>query len=353
MAARRGWFRRDDADAPGEEVELTARELAAHHLLLVPSTVPLDVVDQLVRDWVPTSRLGETGEVQLGRETRITGPFELSMEDAVDAAVPMPWTVVFSLNTPVDREDPPLPGTDDRDGFAFAFPEGLPWRDEARALHLLVSLARRIGGAVRMAGSFEVVQPDPDRAVDHLVHAPFWVDPEVLCGVVARELPSVRLATEGEEWAGPGEAVYSGAVIAEALADEPLRADELEALHAHADRMDMNALAAPDILDAYALVGEVGPGAQDGAVEVLAHVAEGVEPAVAGEEWASRSFVTYEIRWMPPDPAERERRTPSAAYLASRKQVKPVIAAITLAVIEVTSGLVVDEDGFRVDRYQL
>ena len=129
-----GELRVEERPDPGpDELGPQARTLVDMHLLLVPSTIDVVEVDELLRARIPTADLAGTGEVRIGRHGRIVGPFELSMADAVDAAVPMPWTICYALQVPAEREDPPLPGADDRDGFASAFPDGLPWRDEGRA----------------------------------------------------------------------------------------------------------------------------------------------------------------------------------------------------------------------------
>jgi hypothetical protein len=329
---------------------MSVRDLAQRHLLLVPTTVDTWMIDALLRDRVPGADLLGTGEVIFGRYSRLTGPYELTMEDAVDAGVPMPWTVCYCLEAPVEREDPPLDGVDDRDGFAYAFPDGIPWRDEGRILHLLVSIARRIHGAVRVAGSLAVIMPEPDRAVDYIVHTPTFLDPEVLLSVVTRELPGARLAVDGVDWHGPPDAAYTGEMIAEETADDPLTPQQQEALHIHADEVDMAALAEPDVIDAFAITGDLG---WDGIIEVLVHLPDGEEPATADEPWAGEDFVTYEVRWVSPDPAEREQRYPSEVFLASRARVKPLIAAVTRAIVEATGGVIVDEDGFRIDRYDL
>ena len=346
--------RRRNRDVPEVAVEnedgIAVHDLAQRHLLLVPSTIDPLVVGDLLRDRLPGSDLAGTGEVRFGRTSRLSGPYELSMEDAVDAAVPMPWTVCYCLEAPVEREAPPQAGVDDRDGFAYAFPDGLPWRDEGRALHLLVSLARRLTGAVRVAGSLQVIMPDPDRAVDFLVHSPEWLEPEVLLGIIARELPGARLATEAQEWHGPPDSAYTGQAVAADIAHDPLTADELYRLQAHADAVDLQTLAEDPVLDAFAIVGDLGP---DGVVEVLVHLGEHDEPSVAYEPWAKGDFVTYELRWVGPDPAEREQRYPAGSFLAARGRVKPLVARLTRAVVEAAHGVIVDEDGFRVDRYDL
>lgn len=338
----------------GATAEIAAAvELSAMHLLLVPSTVHPDDVSDLVRARVPGSELGRTGTASLGRYSRLSGPYELSMEEAVDAAVPMPWTVVYALGAPIEREDPPFPGLDDRDGFARAFPHGLPWREEGRALQLLVAMARRLHGAVRVTGGGGLIQPDPERAVDVIVHSPYWLDPEVLLGVVQRALPTARLDIEGVDWNGPPDDAYSGAAVAEYLAAHPLSTQELAALHHLADRHDMQELAGEDVIDGFAITGELGPYGGDGAVEILVHVGREREPAVAGHPWAGSPFVTYEVRWASTAWEERERRLPSPPYLASRERVQPVVRAVARVIVEATGGVVTDEDGFWLDRYQL
>ncbi len=331
--------------------------LRERHLLLVPSTCPVAEISELVSCRVPSGSLLRDGEVRFGRHSRLSGPFELTMEQAVDADVPMPWTLAYALEAPHEREDPPPPGLDDRDGLARAFPDGLPWREEERALRLLVGLARRVHGAVRVAGG-GMLQPDPDRAVDILVHSPTWLDPELVHGIVLRVLPHAELAVDAADWAGPDEQAYSGARIAGDTGEDPLVAEELAALHVVADENDLQALADEDTIDAYAVVAELGErGADghgvDGAVEVLVHVSDPGEPSVADQDWAAHPFVSYEVRWSCPEPEERERRRPSPSYVAARERVRPVVHAVAHALVEVSGGVVTDEDGFRLDRYTL
>lgn len=352
MAARSRWFGRGSDNPAAAALDAgTLQQLRDHHLLLVPSTVPVEEVSWLVRARAPRGDLALSGEVALGRHSRLIGPFELAMEDAVDAAVPMPWTVVYALEAPVEREDPPFPNLDDRDGFARAFPGGLPWREEARGLHLLIALARRLHGAVRVSGG-ELIQPDPDRAVDYIVRSPYWLEPEMLRGIVSRELPAARLALDRFAWAGPAEATYTGLAFHTETADDPLSREELEYLHAQADAYDLGVLAGDEAIDAFAVVGPIGSGA-DGMIEVRVHVAPAPEPAVFGEDWSDGPYVVYEVRWVCPDPSERERRLPPAHFRAARARAVAVVLAVTRILVEATSGVVTDEDGFWVDRYLL
>ena len=355
MARIGRWLGRADSSAVDFPDGAGPAGLLTRHLLLVPSTVTAEQVDELVRSRVPHCELAATGEVPLGRRSKISGPFELSMEDAVDAGVPMPWTIAYALQAPVEREDPPLPGTDDRDGLAHAFPEGMPWREEGRGLQLLVALARRLHGAVRVAGasSGSLIQPDPDRSVDVLIHSPNWLEPQVVHGLVARILPAAQLAVDGQDWQGPDPEAYSGARIAHDTRHAPLDPHVLATLHAAADEVDLANLRAEDTIDAFAVVAEIAPDLTDGAIEVLVHVSDPGEPSVAGQDWGQYPFVNYEVRWACPQPEERERRLPSSPYLAGRERIRPTLTDVARALVEVTGGVVTDEDGFWLDRYTL
>ena len=94
----------------GGQVDHSPTGLREQHLLLLPSTVTATEVDELVRARVPDAELAATGQVRLGRRCRFSGPVELSMEDAVDAAVPMPWTVAYALQAPDRARGPPAAG---------------------------------------------------------------------------------------------------------------------------------------------------------------------------------------------------------------------------------------------------
>jgi hypothetical protein len=352
MAVKGRWFGRgSDSAAEGTLDATQLAQLRSHHLLLVPSTVPVQEVSELVAARVMYGDLAHDGEVALGRHSRLVGPFELNMEEAVDAAVPMPWTVVYALDTPVEREDPPLPGLDDRDGFALAFPRGLPWREEGRGLHLIVAMARRLHGAVRVSGG-ELIQPDVDRAVDYTIRSPYWLDPDTLKAVVSRELPTAELALDGAPWAGPDPDLHADTAHREETAGDPLHPDDLAWLHHQADAYDMEVLAGEDSVDAYAVVGPIADGVA-GMIEVRVHVAPAPEPAVVREEWADGPYVVYEIRWICPDQRDRERRTPSSDFAGLRQHAAGEVLAVVRSVVEATSGVVTDEDGFWVDRYFL
>lgn len=330
----------------GEEA---GEELRSRHLLLLPDDVdPMDV-EALVYTRYPDAAPTPDGGLRIGRHTGLTGPLVLDRAAARAARVPEKWSLVYSVTCPTERGDPPWPGTTDPDGLYRAFPDGLPMRAEGRAVDLLVAVARRLGGAVRVHTSGVVLRPDPEVAVDVVVHAPYWLDPEVLHQALTISHPEARLAIEGEPWLGPPSGLVDSPPD-EAAAE--LTLEQRIALHARADRLDAEAMAGEVVLDAYAVVLDVSRDRDEGLVEVLVHVAEEPPAAIAGLEWALRA-VTYEVRWSPPDEVEARLEAPSGAFVAMRRRAHALVLQVARVVVEAADGVPVDADGFLLDRYSL
>lgn len=319
--------------------------LADVHLLLLPAHAQPGDVEALVLTRLPDARDGGPG-LRLSRHVRLTGPVVLDDATAAVAQVPPGWEVVYALQAPRERDEPPLPGLTDRDGLYRAFPGGLPVRSERRGVDLLVAVARRLGGAVRVAGSGVVLTPDPGAVVDLVVQAPYWLEPETTLAVCAAVAPAARLAVEGADWRGPPSGLVDAPLDAAAAA---LRPDLRVALHASADRLDAETLAAGTVLDAYAVAISIG---RDGLVEVRVHVAESSPAALAGVPWAD-SVVSYEIRWSAAVESQAEHDAPGRAHIAARNSAHRLVVPLAAALVEAADGVPVDGDGFLVDRYDL
>ncbi|GAB2688817.1 hypothetical protein [Thalassiella azotivora] len=330
---------------------LTAEQIRHLHVLLLPAEVDPEDVEALVVTRHPEADQDD-GAYRIGRHLRLVGPLEVddALADAIEA--PRGWPLMYVLDSPVEREDPPLPGTSHPDGLHRAFHDGMPVRAEARGVELLVAIARRLDGAVRVAdpyGTGTVLRPDPGARIDLVVHSPYWLEPDTLLGVVRLHEPGARLALDGEQWMGPPRGLVDNPADEAAAA---LRPELRVALHAQADRYDAAALAGDDVLDAYAVVVDLGPEGRFGGIEVMAHPEEVRIPALAGVEWAD-DVISYEVRWTPPDERERALEDPSPEYVASRAVAATAVGLIASAVVEATDGVLVDSDGFLVDRYDI
>ncbi|WP_380163716.1 hypothetical protein [Jannaschia sp. R86511] len=284
--------------------------LRDRHLLLVPTVVPVDQVDSLVRCWYPRSDLAGTGTADLGGQAGLNGPHELDMESAVTADVPTPWSVAYDL------EVDPAPRDDGRpvrrpDGLHRSFPDGLPTGAELAGLELLLALARRLGGGVRPVGAGEVLVPECASALETRVVSPTWIRAADVAAVCAQEGDGVETAVEGDT--------------------------------------SPEALSRPDGTP-FVVRLPLGPA---GDVVVEGMVAERPEPSVAGEAFAAGPMAVYDVRWLAPDEEWRLVEHLEGMAMACRERARAPMASITRALAELGGGAVVDADGFLVDRYQV
>ncbi len=284
--------------------------LRNRHLLLVPTVVPVEQVDSLVRCWYPASDLAGTGTADLAGRAGLNGPHEIDMEAAVSADVPTPWSVAYDLEVASSPREPGRP-VRRPDGLHRSFPDGLPTGDEMAGLDLLLALARRLGGGVRPVGAEEVLVPEAASALETRVISPTWIRVADVAAVCAQEGDGVEVAVEGDS--------------------------------------SPEALARPDGTP-FVVHLPIGPA---GAVVVEAAVAERPEPAVAGEAFGAGPMALYDVRWLAPEEEWRLTEHLEGMALACRERARAPMASITRALAELGGGAVVDADGFLVDRYQV
>ena len=333
--------------------------LRAAHLLLLADSIGPDTVDALLRQRVDDSRLCDVGRARLGRRSAITGPFQLDDDTAVAVQVPAPWSLVYSVDAPVERDATAFDDIGDpvqRAWWMRMFPNGKPYREEGDAIELAFALARRLSGAIRVAGSAVVVQPDPRRLVDLTVWSPYWLGPDRLLDLLSPSLPGAAVDLGGRPWSGPGE------VDPEPWSLDPLHPAALDVVHASDDDRrtaaavvgaanDARVLARPDTVDGFEL-------RADDSLRVGAMHEDAVPP------WVRRRLVdrltrphdpvvTFSVGWQPEDRAQLEAEQPPYLFRLQRERVRPQLQAAARVIAEVTRGVVTDADGFEVDRSTL
>lgn len=346
--------RRRDLEEP------TLEQLRRWHLLLLPHHVNHDLVDRLVRNRYPDARLADNRRARLGRHSAISGPHLLEPDELDYVKVPAPWSIAYALEV----QPEPDPGAFDDIGdpllrawWMRAFPRGKPFRDEGDAVELALALARRLGGAVRAAGSNVLLEPDHERMSDLTVWSGYWLDPERLLALLAPLLPgaAIDLGVHGRHEAprhrsGPAWSVDPldpfGADLEHALGD-----DDHELIDAVSAEHDATALEQGVVLDGYALTG-----AGNIVVEVIQEdaVPGWVRDRVVHQLLAETNpVVTYSVRWLPDDLSMLESEDPPYAFRMERERYRPRLRAAALALAETTAGVVSDSYGFEVDRYSL
>lgn len=311
----------------------------AHHLLAVPDDVRREEIEALAGSWFPHAGwLGERS-LQLAAGVVLTGPWSLTEEDQQALHLPPADTEIFLLRCPVQRGGPPPPELVDPTGLTGAFAAGVPEGAEAEALDFLLAAARRLGGALRVAGSGAVLTPDPDADVNLRLHSPVWLDPEALLTVLRPVLPSGRLAMELDENA------TAVPPVSEATGDA-LDPGERAWLHAEATAFDEAALARQPVFEAYGAVADLGA---DGMIEVGVEGEDVVPLALQGLDWAERGVVAYAVRWWPADEGAPADATPTEGFRAVRGRARALVERVAVALHAVVGGEIADEAGFLVD----
>ncbi len=324
------------------------------HLLLVPEGVSAEVVDALVRQRVDDGRLLEVGRARLGRRSAVYGPFRLDDETALAVRVPGPWSVAYALEAPPERDAAAYADIADpvqRAWWMRLFPDGKPFREEGDVVDLALSLARRLGGAVRIGRRPVHVQPDPGRLVDLTVWSSSWLWPQQLLAVVSGPLPGASLDLGGRRFTGPATdpEPWSSDLLDPAVVDVSHAADERLRLAAQvvAAANDARVLAGPDVVDGFEVRGD-------------SHLRVGVMHEEHVPPWVRRRLqqavdpvVTFSVGWQPADVVPLEAEQPPYAFRLERERVRPRLRVTARAIAEVTHGVVTDADGFEVDRYTL
>ena len=249
------WFgRRRGSDEP------TLEQLRRWHLLLLPTTVDVGQVDSLIRNRYPDARIADTRRARLGRHAAISGPHELEDDELRAVQVPEGWRIAYALEVEAEPDPEAFEDIGDpvlRAWWMRAFPRGKPFRDEGDAVDLALALARRLGGAVRAAGSGVLLEPDHDRLLDLTVWSGYWLGPDRLLELLGPVLPGaeVNLAVHGRHEAPHHDTPWSvdpldplGADLEHALGDP-----DHEIIDEVARQHDARALAGGVVLDGYAL----------------------------------------------------------------------------------------------------
>jgi hypothetical protein len=236
-----------------------------------------------------------------------------------------------------------------------AFPRGKPFRHEGDAVDLALALARRLGGAVRAAGSGVLLEPDHDRLLDLTVWSGYWLGPDRLLELLGPVLPGaeVNLAVHGRHEAPHHETPWSVDPLDPLGADleHALGAPDHEIIDEVARQHDARALAGGVVLDGYALTAQGSL-----VVEVIQEdaVPSWVRDRVAGQLLdAANPVVTYAVRWVTHDPHVLESEDPPYAVRLERERLRPRMRAAALSIAEASAGVISDSAGFEVDRYSL
>lgn len=330
---------------PTDSATATAQLVAAHHALVVSDDVSAAEIEALALSRYPRAMWESLNMLRLTRHSAIHGPFEVEERVYRSLGIDRAFTQLYIVECPKDRSEPPFAaGGGDRDGISRAFPDGLPYREEGRIVEWLVAVARRLQGALRIAGSGAILQPDPLASVDLFVHSDLWLNPQASLTTVRSVLVHAELAPTAYHWKGP----VIGMVPPEGT--EGLSDEERWGVHAAADAYDVATLAGEQTIEVYGIDVDLG---LDGGLSV--EIGGNSEPpkVLNNVDWAQGGVVTYSVQWNPPDDVQLFREAPTPEHVASRRHVIPVVGAVAAALHSQCGGEITDIDGFLVSAADL
>lgn len=203
----------------------------------------------------------------------------------------------WTLETPREREDPLPEGMGDSRGYGRAFPDGMPFGVERRALDLAWSLGRRLYGAV-VTDDGARLEPHPFHVRDLTVVSPHALAPESLAQLLAPLEPEAELDEVPADVARTG---YSATV--------PLPAGDMIAVR-------------------------VGRSSRPTALSALGWLEDAVD---------------YELVHLSADPEEEAVEVPDAGTAERWQQAYRRIGMLAGLLVETVGGYVVDLEGFLVD----
>lgn len=317
----------------------------ANHLFCVGASVEDDELEALAvsawdeAHWVAPGRLHLRGGVEL------SGPWALPVNVRGPLGLGADLTHAWVVECEPMRGEPAPPELAASDRWASAFPEGLPVGLEYQVLLVLERMARRLAGAVRIAGSGVVMQPDPDSAVSLAVYSPRWVGPAELAEALAEAFPET---IDSRELVADAQRESSRQSRRDAEAERELRSvvqelsDELREALAR-DRE--HALSAEQVVDGFALLSPIG---NQSIMMVEVHQVEQVPHVLRWEEWAQGAVIEYRLRWLPKGNVEvPESIVTRSERLERMRSTRDIESAATI-ILGITGGAVVDEDDFLV-----
>lgn len=269
---------------PADAAPTLVDQRTRHRLQLPRDTAPQDVL-LMVRNVRPGAELDDEGAIDLGEGARLVP--DRSPRGAGR------WT----LDTPRVRELSDGEQLVDSHGYGRAFPDGLPFGPERRALDLAWSLGRRLHGAVVTDGGTRL-EPHPFSVRDLTVVSTHALAPESFAQLLAPLEPEAELDRAPEDSPRAG---YSLTV--------PLDAgDHLEI--------------------------RVGRG--------------GRHSALAAISWQAQT-VDYELVHLPADDEEDALEAPDPETAERWSAAYRRIGLIAGLLVETVGGYVLDLEGFLVD----
>lgn len=313
----------------------------AHHLLLLPDEVDPSEIEALALSIWDAAAWEGAGRLRLTGEASLEGPWSVDMTArralGTPAAVPNAWV----LRCPPSRRKTVPESLAEVDEWARVFPEGVPTGLEYRVLVALKRMARRLGGALRVADTGEVIAPDPDSAVSLAIYTPRWLDPEELLSELVTDFPKIldsrRIPTAEAQAPGLERAAF-------AKEEGPVRTDIATKIARAREQAIAADRTAAETVAGYALLTPIA-NRSDLMIEV--QPVPTPPQVLRWESWTTGVIIEYVLRWLPGGTASVPSGVSRAARLERMRSARDIERAAAI-VVGAVGGSIIDEDGFLV-----
>ncbi|WP_277064135.1 PRTRC system protein E [Schaalia cardiffensis] len=316
----------------------------SHHLLLLSDEVDQAEIEALALSIWDDARWEGAGRLRLTSGVLLEGPWRLDVAARKELRTPAVLTKVWVLRCPRSQRRPVPQWAIGVDEWAKVFPEGMPTGLEYRVLEAVKRMARRLGGALRIADSGQLIAPDPDSAVSLSVYSPRWLNAGELEALLSEEFPQIRDSRElavRQAKATPAEE----AALERALDAAGLTRAEIEMKILRAQKSVSPEVGGQDhLLEGYTLLTPIA-NRSDLAIEVC--LVPTPPQVLRWESWTTGFVVEYSLRWLQAASLQTPTRPSRTARLERIRSCHDIERAASL-IARAVSGSVIDEDGFLV-----
>ncbi|MBJ2329653.1 PRTRC system protein E [Schaalia cardiffensis] len=316
----------------------------SHHLLLLSDEVDQAEIEALALSIWDDARWEGAGRLRLTSGVLLEGPWRLDVAARKELRTPAVLTKVWVLRCPRSQRRPVPQWAIGVDEWAKVFPEGMPTGLEYRVLEAVKRMARRLGGALRIADSGQLIAPDPDSAVSLSVYSPRWLNAGELEALLSEEFPQIRDSRElavRQAKATPAEE----AALERALDAAGLTRAEIEMKILRAQKSVSPEVGGQDhLLEGYTLLTPIA-NRSDLAIEVC--LVPTPPQVLRWESWTTGFVVEYSLRWLQAGSLQAPTRPSRTARLERIRSCHDIERAASL-IARAVSGSVIDEDGFLV-----
>lgn len=316
----------------------------SHHLLLLSDEVDQAEIEALALSIWDDARWEGAGRLRLTSGVLLEGPWRLDVAARKELRTPAVLTKVWVLRCPRSQRRPVPQWAIGVDEWAKVFPEGMPTGLEYRVLEAVKRMARRLGGALRIADSGELIAPDPDSAVSLSVFSPRWLNAGELEALLSEEFPQIRDSRElavRQAKATPAE----DAALERALEAAGLTRAEIEMKILRAQKSVSPEVGGENhLLEGYTLLTPIA-NRSDLAIEVC--LVPTPPQVLRWESWTTGFVVEYSLRWLQAASLQAPTRPSRTARLERIRSSHDIERAASL-IARAVSGSVIDEDGFLV-----